>query len=94
MEKYPAYKKGVVDCTIPPDLSHVAGKSIVITGGTKMRLSKPIHDLILRNGLGASGMGEQATRAFARAGYAYSNNPARNQSPEISQSICHLRRRE
>ncbi|CAI7570895.1 unnamed protein product [Penicillium crustosum] len=68
MEKYPAYKKGVVDCTIPPDLSHVAGKSIVITGGTKIRLSKPIHDLILRNGLGASGMGEQATRAFARAG--------------------------
>ncbi|KAL2831024.1 putative short chain dehydrogenase/ reductase [Aspergillus pseudoustus] len=49
MPRYPAYKKGVVDCTTPPDLNNVQGKSVVITGG-------------------ASGMGEQATRAFVAAG--------------------------
>ncbi|KAF9889085.1 hypothetical protein FE257_008062 [Aspergillus nanangensis] len=32
-QKYPEYTSKVVDCTTPPNLDNVAGKSVVITGG-------------------------------------------------------------
>lgn len=34
--KFPAYRKGVVECTTPPDLNNVKGKSVVITGGKRI----------------------------------------------------------
>jgi hypothetical protein len=61
------YKKGIVDCTVDVDTSKVKGKTVIITGGTysvnRRRTS------LLTNNPGAKGMGEQAVRAFAKAGY-------------------------
>jgi len=70
---YPAYRKGIVDCESEVDLSKVKGKSVVVTGGMQpsqssdqQRESKNAQSLM--NTAGAKGMGEEAVRAFAKAG--------------------------